>query len=305
MKRFFNDVKKFGGYTLYAAKSGMKAEVAGSFLSWMWWILDPLLYMIVYTFVAVVVFRSNEPYFPVFVFIGLNTWTFFSKTVKSGVKLVHDKKSVVTKVYIPKFVFILEKEAIFGIKMFVSCALTIIFMIIYQVPVTWKALWVVPLWLLLFMITFAFTTIITHFGVFVEDLMNVLTVALQLGFYLSGIFYSLEKRILNSDSIDKIVDKLINKLAEITSTGSLDWLNIPWENISSTLEKISFNEVLGNILIHGNPIALIMTDMRNVLLYDTEPHYLSLLIWTVIAIVVAAIGVRTIYKHENTYVKII
>jgi teichoic acid transport system permease protein len=269
----------------------MKAEVAGSFLSWMWWILDPLLYMIVYTFVAVVVFRSNEPYFPVFVFIGLNTWTFFSKTVKSGVKLVHDKKSVVTKVYIPKFVFILEKEAIFGIKMFVSCALTIIFMVIYQVPVTWKALWVIPLWMLLFMITFAFTTIITHFGVFVEDLMNVLTVALQLGFYLSGIFYSLEKRILNSNSLDKIMEKII-------STGYLDWLNLP-------LENISLNKILGNVLIHGNPIALIMTDMRNVLLYDTEPHYVSLLVWAVISVIVGAIGVRTIYKHENTYVKII
>lgn len=263
MKRFFNDVKKFAGYTLYAAKSGMKAEVAGSFLSWMWWILDPLLYMLVYSFVAVYVFGSREQYFPVFVFIGLNTWTFFSKTVKAGVRLVQDKKSIVTKVYIPKFIFILEREAIFGIKMFVSCALTVVFMIFYRVPVTWKYLWVIPLWLLLYMITFACTTIVTHFGVFVEDLMNVLTVALQLGFYLSGIFYSIETRIVPK------------------------------------------NELIGKLLIHCNPIALIMTDMRNVLLYNKEPHYISLLIWAVVSIVVAAIGVRTIYKHENTYVKII
>lgn len=263
MKRFINDIKKFKSYTLYAAKSGMKAEVAGSFLSWMWWILDPLLYMLVYSFVAVYVFGSREPYFPVFVFIGLNTWTFFSKTVKAGVKLVQEKKSIVTKVYIPKFIFILEKETIFGIKMFVSCALTVLFMIFYQVPITWKALWVIPLWLLLFMITFACTTIITHFGVFVEDLMNVLTVALQLGFYISGIFYSIETRILPK------------------------------------------NELIGKLLIHCNPIALIMTDMRKVLLYDGEPHYISLAIWAVISIIISAIGVRTIYKHENTYVKVI
>ena len=305
MKRFINDVKKFGGYTLFAAKSGMKAEVAGSFLSWMWWILDPLLYMIVYSFVAVVVFRSSEPYFPVFVFIGLNTWTFFSKTVKSGVRLVQEKKSVVTKVYIPKFIFILEKESIFGIKMFVSCALTIVFMALYKVPVTWKALWVIPLWMLLFMITFAFTTIITHFGVFVEDLMNVLTVALQLGFYLSGIFYSLENRILNKDNLDGAMNKIIDIIQRIIDTGYLDWLNIPLENIPLYLENISLNKILGTVLIHGNPIALIMTDMRNVILYNTEPHYVSLLIWAVVAVVVSAIGIRTIYKHENTYVKII
>jgi ABC-type polysaccharide/polyol phosphate export permease len=97
----------------------------------------------------------------------------------------------------------------------------------------------------------------------VEDLMNVLTVALQLGFYISGIFYSIETRIVPK------------------------------------------NELIGKLLIHCNPIALIMTDMRNVLLYNKEPHYISLLIWAVVSIVVAAIGVRTIYKHENTYVKII
>lgn len=263
MKRFISDVKKFGGYTIFAAKSGMKAEVAGSFLSWLWWILDPLLYMLVYSFVAVYVFGSREQYFPVFVFIGLNTWNFFSKTVKAGVRLVQEKKSVVTKVYIPKFIFIFEKEGIFGIKMFVSCALTLVFMIFYRVPVSLKMLWIIPLWMLLFVITFAFTTIVTHFGVFVEDLMNVLTVALQLGFYISGIFYSIETRILPK------------------------------------------NELIGNILIHCNPIALIITDMRNVLLYDGEPHYISLAIWTVVAIVVSAIGVKTIYKYENTYVKTI
>lgn len=263
MKRFINDIKKFWNYTVYSVQSDLKAEVAGSFLSWMWWILDPLLYMLVYTFVAVFVFNSKEPYFPVFVFIGLNVWTFFSKTVKSGVKLIQSKKSIVTKVYIPKFVFILDKIGVFGIKMFISFALTAVFMIIYRVPVTWKVLWVIPLFLLLFIITYACTTIITHFGVFVEDLLNVITVVLQLGFYISGIFYSIETRILPK------------------------------------------SELIGTILINCNPIALIMTDMRNVLLYNGEPHYIALAVWAVVGIVIAAIGTRTIYKHENSYVKVI
>ncbi len=263
MKRFIGDVKKFWNYTVYAVQSDLKAEVAGSFLSWMWWILDPLLYMLVYSFVAVFVFNSKEPYFPVFVFIGLNVWTFFSKVVKSGVKLIQGKKSIVTKVYIPKFVFIFDKIGVFGFKMFVSFALTAVFMIIYRVPVTWKALWVIPLFLLLFIITYAVTTIITHFGVFVEDLLNVITVVLQLGFYVSGIFYSIESRILPK------------------------------------------SEILGTLLINCNPIALIMTDMRNVLLYNGEPHYISLAIWAVVGIVISAFGTRVIYKHENSYVKVI
>ena len=81
MGRFLKDFKKFFNYVVFSSKAELKSEVADSFLSWLWWFLDPLLYMLVYSFIAVVVFKSGVQYFPVFVFLGLNTWTFFSKTV--------------------------------------------------------------------------------------------------------------------------------------------------------------------------------------------------------------------------------
>lgn len=260
MKRFISDVKHFFNYTVFSTKAELKSEVAGSFLSWLWWILDPLLYMLVYSFIAIVVFRSGEPYFPVFVFIGMNCWTFFNKTFRSSVKLVSDRKMIVTKIYIPKYMFILEKIGVYGFKMLISFALTVVLMLIYQVPLTARMLWAFPILLLLPIVTFAVSTIIMHFGVFVEDLLNIVTVVLQLGFYMSGIFYSVESRV-----------------------------------------PAPFN----NILIKLNPIALIITDLRRVLLNDQDPHIYSLLMWLVLAVLISIWGVRTIYKHENSYVKVI
>ena len=110
MKRFNADVKRFWNYSTYNVKAELKSEVAGSFLSWLWWILDPLLYMLVYAFVAGVIFgASSKPYFMVFVFIGLNCWQFFNRVVRNSVKLVKKKKAIVTKVYIPKYMFVFEK----------------------------------------------------------------------------------------------------------------------------------------------------------------------------------------------------
>ena len=60
MNRFISDLKKYRNYTIYAAKSELKSEVANSHLSWLWWILDPLLFMIVYSFVALIVFDRGE-----------------------------------------------------------------------------------------------------------------------------------------------------------------------------------------------------------------------------------------------------
>lgn len=263
MKRFIDDVKKFWNYTIFSTKADLKAEVAGSYLSWIWWFLDPLLYMLVYSFVAVIVFGSSEPYFPVFVFIGLNSWHFFSKTVKANVTIVSKKKGIVTKVYIPKFTFILEQICLYGFKMLVSFLLTIVFMVYYQVPVDFRVLWMIPLWIELALITFALSTFLLHFGVFVEDLSNIVTVALQLGFYMSGIFYNIETRIGRK------------------------------------------SELIASILTKCNPVALIMSDMRNVLIYQKDPHYLALAIWFLVGLALAAIGVKIIYKHENSYVKII
>lgn len=51
--KFFKDIKKYWSYTVRSAKAELKSEVASSYLSWLWWILDPLLFMMVYTFIAV------------------------------------------------------------------------------------------------------------------------------------------------------------------------------------------------------------------------------------------------------------
>ena len=136
--RFKNDLQKYWKYTQYAAKSQLKSEVASSYLNWLWWILDPLLFMLVYTFIALIVFKKSVEYFPVFVFIGLTCWNFFNKCVLGSVKVVKNNRQIVTKVYIPKFLLVVQKMLVNGFKMVISFGLVIIMMVIYQVPVTWK-----------------------------------------------------------------------------------------------------------------------------------------------------------------------
>lgn len=87
MKRFWNDLKKHNGYGLYSAKAELKAEVAGSYLNWIWWILEPFCFMLIYTFIFGYVFNAKEAYFPVFIFIGITAWDFFSRW---AVGHVHD-----------------------------------------------------------------------------------------------------------------------------------------------------------------------------------------------------------------------
>lgn len=195
MKRFINNIKKYFKYAIYSARADLKSEVAGSYLNWLWWILDPLCFMMIYIFVAAIVFSSSEPYFPVFIFLGLTVWDFFNKTVNASVKIVSNNRAIVTKIYIPKYILIMQKTFVNMFKMSISWILVFILMIIFKVPLTINFLWFIPLLLVLYMITFGISCILLHYGIFVEDLANVTSLALRLVFYMSGIFYNLATKV--------------------------------------------------------------------------------------------------------------
>lgn len=259
LKRFIYDIKKYFRYSIVSAKAQLKSEVADSYLNWIWWVLDPLCFMLIYTFVFGYVFKAREPFFSVFIFIGLSMWQFFERTIKQSIKIVKLNKPIVAKVYIPKFILILTKMWVNAFKMLVSFAIVFLMIIVYRIPITINVLYTVPILLTLMLFTFGCATFLLHYGVYVQDLSNVMNIVLKLLFYITGIFYNVETRIASAGPI--------------------------------------FNK--------ANPVAFLITSMRKCLIYEDEPQYLLLLIWVAVSLIISVLGVRIIYKNENSYVKMI
>ncbi len=83
--RFFKDVRKYLPYAIWSAKADLQAEVATSYLNWMWWLIEPICSMLIYTMIFGVVFKAKEDYFPIFVFFGITMWSFFSRSRTASV----------------------------------------------------------------------------------------------------------------------------------------------------------------------------------------------------------------------------
>lgn len=194
-KNFFVNIKKHNKYAMYQAKAELKSEIANSYLSWIWWILDPLFFMVIYTFVVVIVFKNNQPGFPVFVFIGLTAWDLFNRIVTNSVKTVKNNIGIVNKVYIPKYIFLISKTFVFLFKFMISFVLILILMLIFDVPFTIQMLNFPLIVITLYSVAFGLGTIVLHFGVFVEDLANIMGIIFRFLFYFSGIFYDISKTI--------------------------------------------------------------------------------------------------------------
>ena len=134
--RFKDDLKKYWKYAIYSSKAQLKSEIANSYLNWLWWVLDPLCFMLIYVFMFGYVFKSNQQYFAIFVFIGITLWDFFNKSLLQSVKVIKANKPIVSKVYIPKFILLFVKMGVNGFKMCISLLIILAMMLVFRVPVT-------------------------------------------------------------------------------------------------------------------------------------------------------------------------
>lgn len=195
MKRFFADFKKYYEYAVYSAKCSLNAEVAGSYLNWLWWIFNPFCMMIIYTVIFGYVFKAKEEYFPCFIFVGLTLWDYFNRTINASVRLIKSNKAIITKVYLPKFVLIVVQIMINFFKMLFSFGVIVVMLIVFRIPVSWNVLWMIPLLAVYTIFIFGICTVVMHFGVYVEDLENIVKIILRFLYYGVGVFWNLERRI--------------------------------------------------------------------------------------------------------------
>ncbi|MBQ7371392.1 MAG: ABC transporter permease [Blautia sp.] len=259
-QRFKKDIRQYWAYTIYSAKAQLKSEVANSYLNWFWWVLEPFCFMLIHAFIFGEVFQAKEQYFPVFIFIGITMWDFFSRNVTQSVKLVKQNKPIVSKVYIPKYILLLSKLGVNGFKMLISFFIIAGMLVFWHVPVSLNVLYAIPILIDLFLICFGFGCFLLHFGVFIEDLSNVVHISLRLIFYMTGVFWNIMSRI-----------------------------------------PAPYNKYI----LRLNPTAFLLNEMRNCLLYCKTPHRKGIITYFIISLIISILGIRTIYKNENTYVKVI
>lgn len=260
MKRFLNDIKKYWGYMIYEAKSQLKAEVANSYLNWIWWILEPLCLMFIYAFVFGFLFKHKEDNYNIFIFLGLALWDNFNRCIRAAVSIVRSNKAIVSKVYVPKFALIISNIFVNTFKMFVCLLIVFGMLIINHISIDWHIILIIPIVLNAMIFTFGCCCILAHIGVFVDDMSNIITILLRFMFYLTGIFY----------------------------------------NINTSIPK-----PYSTILLSCNPIALYIDSLRNCILSKMSPDWMLMSVWLIIGLLLSSFGVWSIYRNENTYVKVI
>ncbi len=191
--RAIRDFKRYFNYAAFSAVSELKTQVADSYLGWLWWILDPLLFMFVYAFITTYIFGSNVDNIWLFVFAGLTVWNFFSTTVASSVGVIRSYAAVIIKAYIPKIMLVFMVEMVNFVKMLISLGICLISVAVLGLDVWPYILNIIPVLVTLVIFTYGVALISAFIGVYIADFSNVMSVILRFLFYMSGVFYTLDR----------------------------------------------------------------------------------------------------------------
>lgn len=171
-------------------KRDIKVKYKNSYLGILWSMLNPLMTMIVLTFIFSNLFKNSIPNFPVYCLAGRLIYDFFSQSTKQCMTSITSKSSLIKKIYIPKYIYPLSRIMSTFIIFLISLIPLIVIMIATGVKLKFINIFSIYPLVMLFFISLGIGMILATINVFFRDMQHIYSVVLTLIMYMSAIFYS-------------------------------------------------------------------------------------------------------------------
>lgn len=170
----------------------IKRKYARSNLGIVWSVLNPLLSMIVLSFIFSHMFNRSIENYPVYYLTGNLIWTFFSGATNAAMTTLVDNKPMLIKVRFPMEIFILARVYTSLVNLGYSLIPYVLILLFFRIPITWTILCfpIVILFELMFSMGWALMLAIAY--VFFGDIKHLYSVLLTLWLYCSAIFYPVD-----------------------------------------------------------------------------------------------------------------
>ncbi len=190
----FANIKKLFSYRelLYSlTKKELKVKYRGSVLGFFWSLLNPILTMLVYSFVFSILSRGGVKEFAIFLICALLPFNFLQNSVNQGTGSIISNSNLVNKIYFPREIlplsivfsnlinYFLELIALFAVLAFMGYRF---YLYLYLLPV---------LILIQIFLVMGMTLLVSALNVFFRDLQHLITIVMMVWFFGTPIIYPL------------------------------------------------------------------------------------------------------------------
>ena len=167
----------------------LKVKYTASVLGAVWSLLNPVVFLAVFSFVVIVT-GNQMPDYPVYLLSGLLAWNLFNNSLLQGARSVVDNASLVKKVYFPREILPLSAIGVTLVDFVLQSAVLLVFMLVIGYDFHLHAVWMYPLaFVTLLVFTLAVTLWVAGLNVRYRDVQHLLNLGLLVWFWLTPIVY--------------------------------------------------------------------------------------------------------------------
>jgi len=167
----------------------LKVKYTASVLGAVWSLLNPVVFLVVFSFVSKVLGGAVDPYAP-FLLAGLLAWNLFNVSVLNGAQSVIANANLVKKVYFPREILPLATVGVALVDFVLQSAVFFLFLIAFGYGFQLDVVWLYPFAFVdLLLFSVALTMFVSSLNVRYRDVQHLIGLALLVWFWLTPIVY--------------------------------------------------------------------------------------------------------------------
>jgi ABC-2 type transport system permease protein len=171
----------------------LKVKYKNSALGFLWSLLNPALYLVVFTLVFQVFLKSGIPRFGIFLLTGLLVWNLFSVALGGATASVVGNSALVNRVSFPREILPLSVVGATLVHFFLQATVLVLALVSFRHDVSWSYMVLVPIALAtLLVLLAAFAIGLSAINVFARDTQHMLELVLLAWFWMTPIVYAPE-----------------------------------------------------------------------------------------------------------------
>lgn len=168
----------------------LKVRYKNSSLGFIWSMLNPAMYLVVFYVVFQLVLKAGIPYFAVFLLSGLLAWNLFSASLGGATGSITGNAPLVNKVWFPREILPLASVGANCVHFVLQGIVLVIALVGFRFHVDWGYVWlVIPAVIALVLLTSACAVFLAAANVYARDTQHFLELALLAWFWMTPIVY--------------------------------------------------------------------------------------------------------------------
>lgn len=176
------------------AERDLRARYKQAMLGFAWAVFTPVVLMLVFTvfFKRVAKVDTGDIPYPLFSYVGLLPWSFFSTAVSQGSQSLTNNSALLNKVYCPREVFPLSSVLVASVDTTISlCVLAFLFAVYTYAPAP-TFYWIPVLFAIQLAFTLGVCLVTSSVLVYFRDLRQAMPILLQLGLFATPVAYGID-----------------------------------------------------------------------------------------------------------------